>query len=169
MPDPTEAAPSAEPVPPTPPLPPRRGVAWLAWLVILLVVGFEVVWPHLRRARERVGGPDTAERVLAEVQVRQVVGWADLFDNRPLLYAEAKKSMDTGPVADRLRFLVVAGELQGPGEALTQLGQLEQRLQQQRIEPTEEQRTVLEALGRLYRDRTVNEALIAASAVSGLA
>ncbi|HKI35412.1 MAG TPA: type II CAAX endopeptidase family protein [Gemmataceae bacterium] len=158
------------PPPPEPAAPPlrKRGVAWLAWVVILLVVGFELLWPHVRPARGRAGGQDTARRVLADIQVRQIVGWGELFDNRPLLYVEAKKSMDTGPVADRLRFLVVAGELQGPGEALTQLGQLEEQIKQQGIEPTDEQRAVMEALAHLYRDRTVNEALVATAAVSGL-
>jgi membrane protease YdiL (CAAX protease family) len=156
------------PPPPLPPVPPKRGLVWLAWLVIGLIIGFELIWPRVRPRRERTGEQDTAQRVLADIQVRQTVGWAELFGERSLVYHQAKQSLDTGPVDDRLRFLVVAGELQGPGEALSQLQQLDEQLQQHGIEPTEKQKAVMASLSRLYRDRAVNEALIVAAAMSGL-
>ena len=78
---------------------------------------------------------------------------AELLGNRDSLYPEAKKSMDTGPVADRLRFIVVAGELRGPAEALSQLQALQDLAGKNGIELTEDQRAVIAALGRLYADR----------------
>jgi membrane protease YdiL (CAAX protease family) len=139
--------------------------------VILAVVGVELALPRLRPARERASGQDTARRVLAEMQVRQIVGMAELFGHgqRHALYVEARKTLDTGPVADRLRFVVVAGDLEGPGEALDQLRQLREQTARQGVEVTPEQQDLIAALDRLYSDRVVHEALIAAAAVSGAA
>jgi membrane protease YdiL (CAAX protease family) len=142
----------AVPAPEPAALPPRRGLAWLAWVVIVLLVGFEVLWPHFRPSR-RGRRDDAARRVMADVQVRQTVGFAELFRQREQFYAEAKKSLDTGPVADRLRFVVLAGDLEGPDEALAAIGRLDEEMAGQHVEPDADQQAVLEALTRLYRDR----------------
>jgi membrane protease YdiL (CAAX protease family) len=168
----SDAIPSGPPepaAPPLPTLPPRRGVAWLAWLVILLVVGFELLWPRLRPGKPKADGPDAARRILADVQVRQIVGWAEVFGQRAALYAEAKKTLDTGPVEERLRFVVLAGELEGPDEALAQLQRLRDQAAQQGIETTEDERAVMAALGRLYRDQRAWAAVVGLEALGGLA
>jgi membrane protease YdiL (CAAX protease family) len=141
--------------PPPPVVPPerKRGVAWLAWLVILAVVGFEVLWPRLRPSRAKAEGDAAAQRVLANMQIRQLVGWAEIFGQRQAIYEQAKKSLDTGPVADRLRFVVLAGDLAGPQEALEQIDNLQKGLADQDLTPEPEQREVLDALTRLYKDR----------------
>jgi membrane protease YdiL (CAAX protease family) len=154
--------------PPLPVAPPRkRGVAWLAWIVILLVVGFEVFWPRLRPRRHKAAGEDRAQQVLDALQARQIIGMGEVLGQRATLYAEAKKTLDTGPVADRLRFVVVAGELMGPAEALGQLGRLEEQTAKQGIEMSEGERAVAAALTRLYWDRGDGDAAL--FAVGGLA
>jgi membrane protease YdiL (CAAX protease family) len=142
------AAPAPEPVA----LPPRRGVAWLAWIVIALLVGFEVVWPHVRPSR-KARTDEAAQRVMADMQVRQTIGFAELLGQRGTFYAQAKKTLDTGPVADRLRFIVLAGDLQGPEEALAEISRLDSKMAEQHVEPSAEQRELLDALRRLYQDR----------------
>jgi membrane protease YdiL (CAAX protease family) len=154
MPDTFADAPAPEP---TVAPPPKRGVAWLAWLVILLAVGFEVLWPRLRPGRAKPRGEDASQRILADVQIRQLVGWAELFGQGNALYAAAKKSLDTGPVSERLRLVVLAGELDGPAEALAQLEQLRVQAEKQRVELTEKQGEVMEALEHLYHDREPKE------------
>ncbi len=142
------------PPPPLPAPPPRkRGVAWLAWVVILLIVGFEVGWPHLRPRKPRAAGEERAQQILGSVQVRQLVGMGEVMGQRPVLYAEAKKTLDTGPVADRLRFVVVAGELMGPAEALAQLRELGEQAARQGVEMTPGEKAVAAALIRAYWDR----------------
>jgi len=153
--------------PPDPLVPPKRGVAWLAWVVILLIVGFQFFWPRLRPVRPKAAGEDRVQRVLESVQVRQLVGMAEVLGQRPALYVEAKKALDTGPVADRLRFIVLAGELMGPDEALDQLRQLGEQTAQQGIEMNAGEPAVMAALTRLYWDRGEGDAALLA--VSGLA
>jgi hypothetical protein len=158
MPDPIEVPPpdptaiTAAPPPPPPP-PPKRGVAWLAWVVIALVVGFELLWPHFRPTPKKDAGDEAARRVLADVQAREIVGMAEFVGQRSTFYAEAKKNLDTGPVPDRLRFIVVAGELEGPAEALKQLQQLEERAAKQGVVLSDEQRADVTALEHLYQAR----------------
>jgi membrane protease YdiL (CAAX protease family) len=139
----------------------------MAWLVILLVVGFEVVWPRVRPTRPKAAGEGRAQQLLDAVQARQVVGMAELLGQRPVLYAEAKKSLDTGPVADRLRFVVVAGELMGPAEALAQLRQLDEQAAKQGVELSATEQAVTAALARLYWDRGDGDAVLFAAAGLG--
>ncbi len=133
-------------------LPPRRGVAWLAWIIIALLVGFEIVWPRVRPTR-RARSEQAARRVLADMQVRQIIGFAELFGQRATFYGQARNTLDTGPVTDRLRFIVLAGDLQGPDEALVEIARLESEMAAEHVEPDPDQEALLDALGRLYRDR----------------
>jgi membrane protease YdiL (CAAX protease family) len=67
-------------------------------------------------------------------------------------FAQAR-SLNTGPIDQRLPFIVLAGDLEGPGEALDQIARLEADMAQQHVEPDADQRAVLDALTRLYQDR----------------
>lgn len=149
----SDAVTSHPPEPVAPPtLPPRRGVAWLAWVVILLIVGFEVLWPRLRPSQERAAGKDRVAPLPTEMQARYLVGAAELTGGGKALYAQAQ-ALNTGPIDQRLRFVVLAGDLDGPDEALRQIDRLNERLAEQHIEPDAGQKAVLDALTRLYRDR----------------
>src|SRR5437868_516511 len=137
--------------------PPRkRGVAWLAWVVILLVVGFEVfglrLLQHLRPNLRRPAAPERADQPLIMLQVRSVVGLAELTGGGKALLPQAR-ALNTGPVAQRLSFIVLVGDLEGPGEALDQIAALRTELAEQHIEPGPDQAAVLDALARLYEDR----------------
>ena len=88
-------------LPPAPPLPPKRGVAWLAWVVILLIVGTEVLLPgFLRRfhpTAERIAAEDRSAGVVADMQVRSLVGVAQLTGGDKALFAQAA-TLNTGPL-----------------------------------------------------------------------
>ncbi len=154
MPDTLADSPLPEPVAP---LPRRRGLAWLAWVVILLVVGFEVFGPrllqHLRPNPQRATDKDRIDTLLTELQVRYIVGAADLTGGGGnALFAQAN-TLDTGPLDQRWPYIVLAGEMVGPGEALDQIDRLQGELAEQHIEPDPDQLAVLDALERLYHDR----------------
>ena len=140
------------------PIPPprKRGVAWLAWIVILLIVAFEVFGPRLlqrlRPSPQRAAEKDHIDTLLTELQVRFLVGVAELSGDRHAVLAQAR-SLNTGPIDQRLPYIVLAGDLEGPGEALEQIEKLEGQMEEQHIEPDPEQRAALDALERLYRDR----------------
>src|SRR5437660_1256508 len=67
------------------------------------------------------------------------------------LYEQAK-GMNGGRVEQRLRFVVLAGELDGPAEARAQLKQLEDKLPTAGVQVTPEQAALLDDLRRLYDD-----------------
>src|SRR5262249_39121910 len=114
---------------PPPEEPPRRRSPWprvwvtLAWLIILGVVGWQVVGRHLV-ARERGAADDNQLALLSmRMQARYLLGTRDLV-GVPGLYDQAR-ALNTGSVAQRLRFVVLAGELVGPDEARKQLRELD--------------------------------------------
>ncbi len=150
MTDPVANAP-LEPV-----LPPKRGVTWLAWLVIIAVVLTEVFLPGLlRRFRPtpaRTAAQEHVAGLLADVQVRYLVGAAQLTGAGKAMFLQSV-SLNTGPVDQRLRYIVLAGELAGPDEALKQIDQLDQLVAEEHIPITPEQRELLSVLTRVYQDQ----------------
>jgi membrane protease YdiL (CAAX protease family) len=149
----------AEPAPlppaglePPPARPRQRGWPLVAWGVIILITGSAVAWQLIRK--ESAAGAAQEDRlglVLMQMQSRYFVGAASALGQNANLYDQAK-GLNTGPVAQRLRFLAVAGELAGPQEAQRQIGLLDAKLAQQHIQLTPQQTEVLEILDRLYGD-----------------
>src|SRR5262245_1778373 len=107
-------------------VPPRKGAALLAWVVILGVVTAVVWWQNRRPARDPAEAP--AERLSGlgglKVQGRYLVGAASLYPSQREKFYKEARALDRGPVGQRLRFAVLAGELAGPREALNRLGDL---------------------------------------------
>jgi membrane protease YdiL (CAAX protease family) len=104
------------------PAPPaRKGRPLLAWAVILGVIGF-----LLARSRPGPGGEsEHYDPGVMEVQARYLVGVGEKFGDRKVLYPQAE-AFNQGPYGQRLRFVVLAGELAGREEALTQLEKLKE-------------------------------------------
>jgi membrane protease YdiL (CAAX protease family) len=102
----------------------------IAWVVILLAVGFVLVGRDLlRHVLDRMGllhggepAPDIG-LVMTRMQARYLIGVNDLLKMGPSLYKQARV-MDSGSDLQRLSFVVVAGELEGPREALRLLDDL---------------------------------------------
>jgi membrane protease YdiL (CAAX protease family) len=137
--------------------PRKRGVAWLAWVVILLVVGFEVFGVRLMQrlrpgAGAAIAAKDRVDLLLTELQVRYIIGASQLTGGGRAFFAQAR-SLNTGPIDQRLPFIVLAGDLEGPDEALGQISKLRADLAEQHIEPDPDQQDILDALTRLYQDR----------------
>lgn len=140
-------------------LPPRKGRPLLAWLVILAVVAF-ILWRY-----ETVGPLDKQryDLVTVRLQGRYLVGVADLEDRylkvksgREQLYKEAQKSLDRGTYPQRLRFVVLAGELKGPEEAREQLQQIDRRYRHHCGEPPAEEEQTARILDHLFDVREGN-------------
>jgi membrane protease YdiL (CAAX protease family) len=132
-----------------PEAPVRRGRPLLAWLAVAGMVGF-----ILYRAAT-VAAPDkqAVELILMELQARSLVGLAAFTGGKdPALYVQAK-AFDRGPYEQRLRFVPLAGELAGSGEALDRLADLERIWSERPEHPTDEQKTVANLLRQLYWGR----------------
>jgi membrane protease YdiL (CAAX protease family) len=128
----------------------RRGWPLLAWLVILTVVGLILSAEHLRPAPAPGIAKQPARRnLMEELQLRYIVGANALTKERgmPQDFYSQSQSLKGGGVEQRLRFVILAGELKGPDEALAQLQQLENDK-----ELTLEQQRLVDLLRRAYRD-----------------
>lgn len=141
--------------------PPSRRWARLGTVVAWSIILGLVLWATLRETVDR-GRPDgdkgALSLLLMRAQAQYVVGAQELFGG--LSQPEASnlssqvRALDTGPVAQRLRYVVLVGELNGPTEAKQYLIRLRQILERHRetVQPTPAEPSILEALDRLYRD-----------------
>jgi membrane protease YdiL (CAAX protease family) len=141
----------AETPPSTPPL--RRGRSLLAWLVILAAVGF-ILW---RSWTENPLDKQKYDLLTARLQGRYFIGWEQIQkrfsggqSNEDLLYEQVREALDKHTYAQRLCFVVLAGELKGPAEARTQLRLLNERYREQGGEPAEEDARCAALLDHLY-------------------
>lgn len=152
----TETLPSASPQ--------RRGRPLLAWLLILAAVAFILY-------RYATASPELLQRydlVTMRLQGRYLVGAAQLEEEylgsnknaHAQIYVEARNNLNRGTYAQRLRFVVLAGELKGPDEALAQLQQIDQEYREHRGAPPPEDEETARILDHLYalRSRDANPA-----------
>jgi membrane protease YdiL (CAAX protease family) len=111
---------------------PPRGHPYIAWTVIILVSGLVFVGQQYRP--EPPGGQQVEKSAgvdMHEFQARYFVGVPQVFplsrnDMYRQLFEGESKPLFTGSFHDRLRAVIVAGELGGPEEALKWLGELDQ-------------------------------------------
>jgi membrane protease YdiL (CAAX protease family) len=89
--------------------------------------------------------------LLMLLQGRYLVGVSPLFGekDRKKLY-EGMKSLNSGSLEQRLRFIVLAGDQAGPDEALKKLKELERLLAGDQVQPAPAQRRVMTILRVLY-------------------
>jgi membrane protease YdiL (CAAX protease family) len=147
--------------------PQKKGRPFLAWTVIVVAVLFivllhnEVGWFRdlarvLHPGADASEGSDATSSMVMRMQARYLVGAADWLPiYRQPLYAQAR-AWNTGPVEERLRYVVLAGELAGPEEAAKQLHQLESKLASNERVPTPLEELLIDILGRLYHDYAHN-------------
>jgi membrane protease YdiL (CAAX protease family) len=132
---------------PEAPPPRQRGHALIAWVVILLVVvGLFVL--------RQVYQPAAAEEQfdVFEIQARALVGAASLGPQTSEVYSQQVKDLNRGSVGQRLRFVVLAGELVGPTEALERLDELQDLEGRDQIPSSDDDKATGQILGRLYYD-----------------
>lgn len=120
-----------------------RGRTGLAWCAILLLVAGIVVLRYL--PRDRAGPNENALAGLTfDLQIRMLVGLNDLAGDVPgqrqQMYVQALP-LNTGPPAQRLRFVPLAGELSDPETALDLLDRWQEEFAElpEEFSPPEEQ------------------------------
>ncbi len=150
----------SEPQPTAPPL--RKGRPLLAWLVILAVVGF-ILW---RYATANPSDKQSYDLLNAGFHGRYFVGteqfekWLSPTQSHgDALYDQARETLNKHTYAQRLRFVVLAGELKGPREAGERLRQLNQEWRVHRGDPPDEDAATARTLERLYAARAKNPAV----------
>lgn len=148
--------PEHEAYPITPPPPARpRGFGWIttviSWVVILALVVL-VVWGQTRRENRSAEGESKLDYTVFELQARNILGANELLPGYSKDFYQQAKPLNRGPLGERLRFIVIAGDLAGPGEARKKLGQIRDQLKEWKVKPANEQARLLNALDALYRD-----------------
>jgi membrane protease YdiL (CAAX protease family) len=128
-----------------------RAYPLLAWLVILAVVAFIVV-RTLQTASDR---QHRLGQIFFDIQVRALVGAAHWRKNGAgsKELKQAQRTLDRGAYSERLRFVVLAGELGGPTQALEQLGQLQKLWEKRGVELSSEDAKRTDLLKRFYENR----------------
>ncbi len=135
---------------------PGRAHTGLAWLVIALCVSFAVYQQNFSPppAAEKQAGNPVGDALL-DFQGRFWVGLLDWAGGEAQFEAAQFKdgisSLDAGDAWQRFRYLVLVGELEGPGRALEELADLRVRLEQAGVGLTEKQASVAVLLERLWR------------------
>jgi membrane protease YdiL (CAAX protease family) len=135
----------------------RVGAA-LAWLVIFDLVGV-VLYRNAERNAPARGEVSSAWLVNVEQQGRYLVGATRLVESLSTAnkaktradMAQAAKSLDKGTYSQRLRYAVVAGELERPDKALEALDRLEKERREGKIEARDISIKAAQLLRRLYR------------------
>jgi membrane protease YdiL (CAAX protease family) len=108
-------------------------------------------------ADQTLSANDPIGSFLMLFEVRNALGFEPYLSegDRKTLYDQLKL-LNGGTLARRFRFIVFAGEIQGPAEALARLEELKEFLkqvqQQDGRRPSPQQLQVLDALERLYED-----------------
>jgi membrane protease YdiL (CAAX protease family) len=98
---------------------------------------------------EASAGPET---LTLEMQGRYFVGLGGLLKGEPKQLGNALRALNTGPVEQRLRYIVLVGEMLGPTEAQAVLGDLQRRITEQGISLSPDEEGLLDLLKRLYFD-----------------
>jgi membrane protease YdiL (CAAX protease family) len=131
-----------------------RGHWFLAWLVIVGLVALiiwmqTVVLPRLRPNPQEQNAAAPHADTIPRLQLRLLVGAGQLEGQRDKLLQQAG-IFDTGPVEQRLCYVVSVGELASPRQALTELDLLQLRIAKNNIALTPTQKNEMRSLRRLY-------------------
>jgi membrane protease YdiL (CAAX protease family) len=148
----------AESVPPRRFYPVAFFLALAAWgLVVVLVVAAAIRASLDTAEAAEPSSPDKDIHIyLFRTQARYIVGTHEWFKGQPAASKEQMfeqaKSLFAGTINQRLRFVVLAGELAGPDEALDYLKKLDDLVEKNNTAYTPEQLFQRDTLRKLYRD-----------------
>ena len=138
--------------------PPKRLVSWptvIAWVVIAATAGFEATRGYFFPEDEV--GKERSAALIVESQGRTMLGMTEIAPGAKgpahrFEIQQSLKSLNTGPLPQRYRHIVLTGELAGPEAALEELNDLDRRVGERNIQPTKQQQKIRDLLGRLYTD-----------------
>jgi membrane protease YdiL (CAAX protease family) len=145
---------------PSPPVKRFRPIAFLlgalAWVVIAGAVAIAAV--RAEEANEANAQSSAGEEFglfIFRFKARYLVGvneWTRNFGAGDQQIPSQAKSLEAGPVDLRLRYAILAGELNGPDEALEALDRLDLVVKKNDAQLTAEQANQVNILRKLYRD-----------------
>ena len=136
-----------EEIPPT-----RRGHPILAWIAITLLVSGELLLPWILQRGAKNEARDSANDLITmETQARSLIGAGQWMGDRSSLSPQVE-ALNTGSIEQRLRFIVVVGEVAGTAEARKQLRLFDEKMIEHQRTLSPEAAEVRRLLGKLYTD-----------------
>jgi len=141
-----------------------RGYVRLAWLAVALFAGIII---FLQNVAPRGGNAATVQEgarlVIQELQMRLVVGmWHTLATNKEVAdetREDTRKtvlrqaaSFNRNAIDQRLRSMIVLGEVAGPERAVEEMAELEKKIEEAGYTPTPAESVHIDILRRLYQD-----------------
>src|SRR5438105_3474540 len=112
----TDPSNSAAPLTVLPETPARKGQTALSWLVIAGVVSLILALPYLRPVPSEAGPAGNPSEWAVRLQSRWVVGFAGAGQDKQAMLSMLRM-LDTGPIEQRLDYVILTGELAGPQQA----------------------------------------------------
>jgi membrane protease YdiL (CAAX protease family) len=126
-----------------------RGHPWMAWAVIVVVTVWTIGQRQAVDPRARQAAANQLQTIAADWQARYLVGAVKMTPHQSeVLLATAK--LDRGSITQRLRNIVLVGEVSGAKGAAEKLKSLEVSLSDKST--SQDDRNAAEVLGRLYGD-----------------
>lgn len=119
----------------------------IAWAVILSMLTLSLVLAGL--ARRKSPAPTAVDQGLS-LQAKYLVGAAEMVPAASL--EDAIRNLNRGPIAHRLRAIIVAAELRGPEEGVELLDQLIASARGAGVTPTQVESQQIDQLQRLFHD-----------------
>ena len=129
--------------------PRKRGFARLSWSVILIILGALIVRANLNEGPGEAAQQERLQEIEFDIQARCLIGTAYFEPASRLKVYDQARPLDHGSWEQRLRFVVLAGELAGPEEAVSKARTLRDKLMR---EGNDRQKELAKLLLALYRD-----------------
>jgi membrane protease YdiL (CAAX protease family) len=130
---------------------PTRGRPIIAWMIVLATLC--VVFGVQRGRRDDAADPTAMGRaglIMIQIQARALI-WQRSFADRERIIGQLEQ-LNSGPVVQRLCYVIVIGEMLGARDALARLEQLDAKVRDRNVTLSEEQTRLRTILGRLYDD-----------------
>ena len=131
---------------------PRRGFAKTAWAVVVLLVSVSVFLQGHRGDEGVRESQNAVQQSVLDLQGQYLVAASQMPGIQKKQLYESAKTLSTGPLFMRLRFVVLAGELVGPDEAIKQANAVQEKMAEPDARVSEQDQRVVTVLRRLYSD-----------------
>jgi len=130
----------------------RKGFAKTAWTVVAILVLASIFLQGRRNQEEGGESQNAVQQSVLDVQGQYLVAASQVPGVQKDQLYESAKTLGTGPLSTRFRFVVLAGELAGPDEAVKQADAVRKEMLKQKVRKSETDERVVSVLDRLYSD-----------------
>jgi len=130
----------------------RGGHPKIAWAVVVTLVLFSIFLQGQRGDEGIRESQDAVQQSVLDLQGQYLVAASRMPGVQKNQLYDSAKTLSTGPLFTRLRFVVLAGELVGPDEAIRQADAVREKMAEQETRVSGRDERVATVLHSLYSD-----------------